>query len=445
MARKKINPEEEVNKAVAGEEAAAQTEPLADDGMPPGTAEGTENAAAREAAPPDTPAKDSVAEEPAKDAWPGGIELPPVSEADAGEVPVPPEMRDSPKEPEPSEKYGVDLSEKTEAPSRVPTAEESDWGFQEEPKAAQPEAEPPKPPAPSKSDRQKFFELKFNELDRHLTPEERQEWNTIYASYRGRSAITATIIGVDPLSIYVWNPKTEMKEKKTMYCAIVVPYRVRIVIPASEMWEEGEERPDYVLQNMVGATVDLIIIKVEREAGFAIGSRRLANRSQRYFFAHREDLHRIGARVKCRMLAVGPRRCLVDCYGHDLDITQREMRYASIPDLRNEYHPGMEIDCIVKVFDPDKDTLEISIKETEANPFFGAEQRHPVGSRRLAVISGKYGGGVFCNLPDGVVCMCNYSYQHEDADFMVGENVMLIVQRYEDEKLQMYGKIMSKW
>ena len=29
--------------------------------------------------------------------------------------------------------------------------------------------------------------------------------------------------------------------------------------------------------------------------------------------------------------------------------------------------------------------------------------------------------------------------------FMVGENVMLIVQRYEDEKLQMYGKIMSKW
>ncbi len=132
-------------------------------------------------------------------------------------------------------------------------------------------------------------------------------------------------------------------------------------------------------------------------------------------------------------------------YGHDLDITQREMRYASIPDLRNEYHPGMEIDCIVKVFDPDNDKLEISIKETEVNPFFGAEQRHPVGSRRLAVISGKYGGGVFCNLPDGVVCMCNYSYQHEDADFMVGENVMLIVQRYEDEKLQMYGKIMSKW
>lgn len=427
MARKKTTPEEEVNVTTAAEEPAAQVVPPTKDGMPPGNTSVSE------------PTADAVQSAPLS------LEMPTAEEAGADETPVPAQMREPVKEPEPSEKYGVDALEKAEMPPSAPSAEESDWGFQEEQKTSAPESETPAPIKPSKSDRQKFFELKFHELDRHLTPEERQEWNTIYASYRGRSAITATIIGVDPLSVYVWNPKTEQREKKTMYCAIVVPYRVRIVIPASEMWEEGEERPDYVLQNMVGATVDLIIIKVEREGGFAIGSRRLANRSQRYFFAHREDLHRIGARVKCRMLAVGPRRCLVDCYGHDLDITQREMRYASIPDLRNEYHPGMEIDCIVKVFDPDNDKLEISIKETEVNPFFGAEQRHPVGSRRLAVISGKYGGGVFCNLPDGVVCMCNYSYQHEDADFMVGENVMLIVQRYEDEKLQMYGKIMSKW
>ena len=427
MARKKTPPEEEVNVTTAAEEPAAQVVPPTEDDMPPGNTSVSE------------PTADAVQSAPLS------LEMPTAEEAGADETPVPAQMREPVKEPEPSEKYGVDALEKAEMPPSAPSAEESDWGFQEEQKTSAPESETPAPIKPSKSDRQKFFELKFHELDRHLTPEERQEWNTIYASYRGRSAITATIIGVDPLSVYVWNPKTEQREKKTMYCAIVVPYRVRIVIPASEMWEEGEERPDYVLQNMVGATVDLIIIKVEREGGFAIGSRRLANRSQRYFFAHREDLHRIGARVKCRMLAVGPRRCLVDCYGHDLEITQREMRYASIPDLRNEYHPGMEIDCIVKVFDPDNDKLEISIKETEVNPFFGAEQRHPVGSRRLAVISGKYGGGVFCNLPDGVVCMCNYSYQHEDADFMVGENVMLIVQRYEDEKLQMYGKIMSKW
>ena len=145
------------------------------------------------------------------------------------------------------------------------------------------------------------------------------------------------------------------------------------------------------------------------------------------------------------MLAVGPRRCLVDCYGYELDMTQREIRYAAIPDLRTEFHPGSEIDCIVKEYHPRTGELIVSAKETEVNPFFGAEERHPVGSRRFAMISGKYGGGVFCNLSDGVTCMCNYSYQHEDADFMVGEHVMLMVQRYDQEKLQMYGKIMSKW
>ena len=372
---------------------------------------------------------------------------------------VPQEISELHDEAEEAAEYSVDFSEEPEtvSPESTPisSTEESDWGFQEPKKeiTEEEELEPPletpvsveSPKAVPKSDRQLFYELKFNNLDRGLTPEERQEWNSIYASYRGRSAITGTIIGVDPHSIYVWNPETERREKKTMYCAIVVPYRVRIVIPASEMWEAGNERPDYVLQNMVGASIDLIIIKVEREAGFAIGSRRLASRSQRYFFAHREDIHRIGSRVKCRMLAVGPRRCLVDCYGHDLDLTQREMRYAAIPDLRDEYHPGMELESIVKVYDSTKDELIISVKETETNPILGAEQRHPVGSRRLAVISGKYGGGVFCNLPDGVVCMCNYSFQHEDSDFMVGENVMLVVQRYNEEKLQMFGKILSKW
>ena len=306
MARKKTNPEEEANVTAAVEEPAGQDAPLTEGVMPPDDV--------------------AVANEGNDPSPPLSIEMPTAEEAGADEIPVPAEMQDTGKEPEPAEKYGVDTLEEAAPPDHVPSAEESDWGFQEEQKSAEPEAETPAPPKPSKSDRQKFYELKFHDLDRNLTPEERQEWNTIYASYRGRSAITGTIIGVDPLSIYVWNPQTEQREKKTMYCAIVVPYRVRIVIPALEMWEEGEERPDYVLQNMIGATVDLIIIKVEREGNFAIGSRRLANRSQRYFFAHREDLHRIGARVKCRMLAVGPRRCLVACSGHDLDMTQREMR-----------------------------------------------------------------------------------------------------------------------
>ena len=299
------------------------------------------------------------------------------------------------------------------------------------------------PPAPPMTDRQSFFALDFHELDRGLSQEERQAWNSIYASFRGHSALSGTVIGADPHSMNVRNKETGQVERRTMYCVVVLVYRVPVYIPATEMWT-GEARPDYVLQNMMGASIDFIITKVDREGGYAIASRRQAARAQRYFFAHRPDLCAEGARVKCRLLAVGPRRCLAECYGHDVDLTQRDLSYTAIADLRAEYHPGDELDCIVKGYDAAQRNLLISVKETEANPFEGAEQRHPVGSRRYAVIAGKYGGGVFCNLPDGTVCMCNYSYQHEDSDFQSGDHVTLVVQRFERDKRQMYGKIMSK-
>ena len=40
------------------------------------------------------------------------------------------------------------------------------------------------------------------------------------------------------------------------------------------------------------------------------------------------------------------------CYGYDLDMTQKEIRYAAIPDLRTKFHPSSEIDCIVKEYHP---------------------------------------------------------------------------------------------
>ena len=320
----------------------------------------------------------------------------------------------------------------------------------EAPPAGEEDAPPPEPmpngdvpPAPPLTDRQSFFALDFHELDRGLSQEERQAWNSIYASFRGHSALSGTVIGADPHSMNVRSRETGRVERRTMYCVVVLVYRVPVYIPATEMWM-GEARPDYVLQNMMGANIDFIITKVDREGGYAIASRRQASRAQRYFFAHRPDLCAEGARVKCRLLAVGPRRCLAECYGHDVDLTQRELSYTAIADLRTEYRPGDELDCIVKGYDAAQRNLLISVKETETNPFEGAEQRHPVGSRRYAVIAGKYGGGVFCNLPDGTVCMCNYSYQHEDSEFQSGDHVTLVVQRFEREKRQMYGKILSK-
>ena len=290
-----------------------------------------------------------------------------------------------------------------------------------------------------------FYELDFNALDRGLSPEQRQEWNSIYASYRGRSVLTGAIAGVDRHSVRVRDRRTGEMVRQDMYCATVIPFRVRILIPSTEMWMQGEERPDYVLRNMSGAVIDFVVTHVDREADFAIASRRLALRTRRYYFSTQPTMNRSGARVKCHVLAVGPRRCLVECGGYDIDLTQREMRYTAIPDLREQYHRGDALDCIVKEYDRESGKLVISVKETNPNPFDGAELRHPVGSRRQAEIAGKYAGGVFCNLPDGVVVMCSYSFHYDDAAFAIGDKVIVLIQRYDFNKKQIYGKIIAKW
>ena len=295
----------------------------------------------------------------------------------------------------------------------------------------------------SEPEKKSFYALDFRALDQDLSPEQRQEWNTIYASFRSRSVMSGTIIGVDPHSMTVRSAQTGQTETKRMYCAVIVPFRARILIPETEMWAESEERPAFVLRNMPGAQIDFVITHVDREAGFAIGSRRLALTSRRYFFST-QPLHQPGSRVPCHVLAVGPRRCLVECYGYDVNLSQRDMSYAAIPDLREQYHPGDELTCVVKQFDRKAGTLEISVKETVPNPFDEASLRHPVGCRRRAIIAGKYAGGVFCNLPDGAVVMCRYSFHYEDSDFKTGDTVMVVIQRYDEGKKQIFGKIVGK-
>ena len=101
---------------------------------------------------------------------------------------------------------------------------------------------------------------------------------------------------------------------------------------------------------------------------------------------------------------------------------QRDMSYAAIPDLREQYHPGDELTCVVKQFDRKAGTFEISVKETVPNPFDEASLRHP----------------------DGAVVMCRYSFHYEDSDFKTGDTVMIVIQRYDEGKKQIFGKIVGK-
>ena len=89
--------------------------------------------------------------------------------------------------------------------------------------------------------------------------------------------------------------------------------------------------------------------------------------------------------------------------------------------------------------------LSVSIKKAQPHPFDGAELRHPIASRRASVIMGKYRGGVYCRLEDDLDCLCSYSADQYDADFRIGDKVVIVITKYSSERKLIYGKILARW
>lgn len=290
----------------------------------------------------------------------------------------------------------------------------------------------------------KFDELDIISLDKGLSEEEKTEWNSIYASYRAGSLLTGRIVGVDDISFNFFNAETKRDENKTVKCLVVIPYRVKIIIPDIEVWyDENSKRPDHVLRSMVGAEIDFVITDIDRKAGCCIASRRRA------MFLRRRNLLKLppktGQKIECNIIAVGKTKLLCSYGGFDVSLQPREISYAMIPDLRERFHTGETKEAIVKGFAEGMNGLFISIKEAQPHPFDGIELRHPIGCRRSSVITCKYKGGVFCRLEDNLNCLCTYSPYQYDEDFYVGDNVIVAVTKYNYEKKTVYGKIVAKW
>ncbi|MDR1065715.1 MAG: hypothetical protein LBL25_05040 [Oscillospiraceae bacterium] len=363
--------------------------------------------------------------------------------ADSGENM--PEHADAVNIPEVADKPEPESMSESETPlpkrvRRVKTSEETPGTS---PMETSPEAAAPTPKPRRQPRKKTIYELNLNDLDRELPDEERREWNAVYASYSAKSVLSGTVIGVDSTSFDVKNSATGETERKSLLSLIVVGHRVKILIPETELWAPGDERPQHVVRGMIGCRTDYIVMEIDREGECAVASRRLALAAQRKLFAKRAP--KAGDKLTCNVVAVGAKRCSVELGGYDIQLTQRDLSYTAIPDLRERYRPGQELTCVLKSFDPSAGALSVSVKDATANPFIGADRRHPVGSRRHAVISGKYAGGVFCSLPDGSVCLCSYSVGHSDADFDDGDGVIILIRKYDYDRQLVFGKILAKW
>ena len=288
-----------------------------------------------------------------------------------------------------------------------------------------------------------FNELDLTKLDKNLTEAERDEWQAIYASYRGRSLISGEVAGVD---LHKFDLLPEGKRKAvptTVRCLIIIKYRVKVIIPETEVFIEKLDTGYHILHSMCGADIDYVITHIDRAEGFAIASRKLALEQIRRANSRRQ--YKEGQIVDAKVISVGRGVCTATFNGYDVMIPQREIGYSAVPDLREVIHPGDERKVVITEFNKDEGVMKLSVKRTMPHPFDGIETRHPLGCTRIAKIAGKYGGGVFCRLYDGVTdVLCSYETMQYDGDFKIGDNAEIVINKYNTEKKLVYGKILRK-
>ncbi len=280
-----------------------------------------------------------------------------------------------------------------------------------------------------------FNSLNLGELDKDLSDEERREWNAIYASYRSGSLLTGMVRGMDTINV---------GGMQNINCLVVIDYRVKVLIPENEIWfDDNTKRPSHVLRSMAGAPVDYVITAVDRNGECCVASRRKALYIRRKAFLKLPP--REGQKCECAFIAVGRAKILCCCGGFDVTLPAKDISYAMVPDLRERFSTGVIKSAIIKSYDSENGELKISVKEAAPHPFDGADRRHPLNCRRASVITGKYGGGVFCRLEDDLDCLCTYSPRQYDADFHIGDQVIIVVTKFAYSKKQIYGKIVAKW
>lgn len=288
-----------------------------------------------------------------------------------------------------------------------------------------------------------FKDLNIAEMDRNLSVQERSEWQSIYASYRSGSVMTGSVVGVDE-HIFKTVPEGKTRAvRRTVRCLIVIPYRVKIIIPDNEIFlDEGEFQPP-VIQSICGADISFIVTAVDRENGVAVASRKQALEQIRRVNARRRITE--GQVVEVDIISVGRDVCTASYRGYDVLLAQRDISHTLITDLRDFIRPGEKRRAVVKAFNREENMLKLSIKDTMPHPFDGVETRHPIGCTRIATIVGKYAGGVYCRLYDGVTdVLCSYATMQFDGDYVVGDSVEILIRKYNYERKVIFGKVLRK-
>jgi small subunit ribosomal protein S1 len=183
--------------------------------------------------------------------------------------------------------------------------------------------------------------------------------------------------------------------------------RIRGFVPASQVAQlhgrtAAEERQQ-ALQRMVGQTIPLKVIEVDRERNRLVLSERSA--TQEWRKAQKQRLLtelQPGDILSGRVNQLTNFGAFIDLGGADGLAHISELSWQRVNHPREVLSPGQEVKVMVVEIDPDRERIGLSIRRLQANPWETIDQRYSLGQLVSGPVTNVAPFGAFVQIEEAV-------------------------------------------
>ncbi len=179
--------------------------------------------------------------------------------------------------------------------------------------------------------------------------------------------------------------------------------RVDIGMPAFLPGSQVDVRPIHDLESLIGQTIEVLVVKVNRRRANVVVSRReLLEAEVKALKAETMAKLKEGEPVTGRVKNITSYGVFVDLGGIDGLIHLTDISYGRVKDPAAILKPGTEVTARVLRFDAEKGRVSLSIKHMEPDPWDAIEKRFAIGDRVKGRVASVTDYGAFLELEAGV-------------------------------------------
>lgn len=258
--------------------------------------------------------------------------------------------------------------------------------------------------------------------------QEKITWQNINSSKEKSKILKGNIIAIE----------TEKMKEQNINCAIVDFKGVKILIPATEMIQDGKNDKK-VLRNMMGAEINFIVIETDKVGEKAIASRTKA--MERIKEINLKKLE-VGDKIYSKVIGIWKKYIRVECVGIDFVIKAQDLQYGFVEDVSKLYKINEQIKVLIKSIDLEEKKIKISIKDLLEDPFKNIRKDFTEGGEYLASITGYADNGIFANITQGVDTVCTLP-TWLDRPPLPGDKVIIKIYKIIPERRKIYSSLVK--